>query len=65
MSNGQTYEVICRQGRIRTECPLRLQGNTYCVECGYAGYILRAPVNKEAVENPTENKEESIDNNES
>lgn len=46
MSNGQTYEVICRQGRSRLECPIRNQKGSYCVECPYAVYRLREKTTK-------------------
>ena len=41
MSNGETYEVVCRQGRRKDECPLVMRQGWHCVECSYAGYILR------------------------
>lgn len=57
MSNGQTYEVICRQGRSRLECPVRNQKGSYCVECPYAVYRLREKTIKpETPETPETNE---------
>ena len=57
MSNGQTYEVICRQGRSRLECPIRKQNGSYCVECPYAVYRLREKTVKSETSETSETSE--------
>lgn len=54
MDKEKTYIIICRKGLSKNECPLFHQHDIKCVECSFAGYILRE---KEQVEN-TESTED-------
>lgn len=47
MENSKTFVVICKQGRYKDECPYIKQEGICCVECPYAGYIIREPIKKE------------------
>ena len=44
MTSGNTYIVVCRQGKNKNECPLVVQQGWACVECTMAGYILREKI---------------------
>jgi hypothetical protein len=45
MTKGKTYEIICRRGNNRIECPFKKQDpDLHCAECSYAMYKLRTIV---------------------
>lgn len=57
MKEHRTYVVFCKRGMRRDTCPNVLQSGEHCVECPYAGYIIR-----EKRQN-TEQSEETSENN--
>lgn len=58
MTNGDTYIIVCRQGRRKDECPLIIERKWSCPECTMAGYILRERNNQE--NNQEDNQENDI-----
>lgn len=51
MSKGKTYEIICRRGNNRIECPFKKQDpDLHCAECSYAMYRLRTIVKQKTDE---------------
>lgn len=45
MSNGKTYEIICKRGLNRVECRFKQQDHDlHCAECSFAGFKIRTPI---------------------
>lgn len=45
MSNGKTYEIICKRGLNRIECQFKKQDPYLCcAECSFAGFKIRTPI---------------------
>jgi hypothetical protein len=58
MEESKTYVVICRRGLAKDTCPIIIQESGHCVECSYAGYMLRPKKeNTETTEEKSENAE--------
>lgn len=58
IEKGKTYVVVCRRGLSRDLCPVVQQEGAHCVECPYAGYMLREQKeNNETEEEKSENAE--------
>lgn len=55
MSNT-TFQIICKRGLIKQECPFVLQKGMLCVECPYVAYVPK--VTKEKTEQ--EEKQEDV-----
>ena len=48
MSNGKTYEIICKRGLNRIECHFKKQDQyLHCAECSFAGFIERQKKEKQ------------------
>lgn len=67
MSDRYTYEVVCRMGNNREECPYIMQGMVkHCVSCDGVGFLRRNREDyawqKEKVEQKDENKEQNKEN---
>ena len=61
IEKGKTYVVVCRRGLNRDTCPAVQQEGAHCVECPYAGYMLR----EQKENNETETEEEKSEDAES
>ena len=45
MSNGKTYEIICRRRLNRVECNFKKQDpELHCANCNFAGFIEREKI---------------------
>ena len=51
----ETYEICCKRGLHRTECPYAYQYGGHCTECMYVFYIKREPIEDENVKNNENN----------
>ena len=48
MSNGKTYEIICKRGLNRVECGYKKQDpDLHCAECSFARFIERQKKEKQ------------------
>lgn len=48
MSNGKTYEIICKRGLNRIECSFKKQDpDLVCAQCSCAGFIERKKKEKQ------------------
>ena len=48
MSNGKTYEIICKRGLNRIECRFKKQDpELVCAQCSFAGFIERQKQEKQ------------------
>lgn len=49
MSDGKTYEIVCRRGLNRENCKFRKQDpELHCAICNFAGYVERIKENVES-----------------
>lgn len=55
---SETYQICCKRGSHRTQCPLAAQYGGHCTECPYVFYIKREPL-------PAEEKQEKQEDNNS